>query len=286
MFTAFACGMFEGERGKDLLARLRSRGTNGFRGAFAECQACWILAGKLKLGVDPSARGRGGKNLDLVVVLNGRVVGVEVKAPLRERSNERIEYGDDSDKIQQAMESANRQFPDDQPNLLVLSPSLRWPLHSNRRDLLKAAFGASKITWTVDLKTGEGGPAESRFFPEGKFLNTERPGGKPLKPDGLPAFRRISAIVVAEEVLREKYPFPKPFALFDEETRDQIWPLWEHQRELHGSDENEIWIDHEVLVLHNPYAYHAISQQTFAMFPQLIPAGDEMRWTDGEKIIV
>ena len=57
LFTAFACGMFEGDRGKDLRARLRSRNADDFRAAVAECQACWFLAGKMKLSVAPSAVG-------------------------------------------------------------------------------------------------------------------------------------------------------------------------------------------------------------------------------------
>jgi len=138
----------------------------------------------------------------------------------------------------------------------------------------------------VNPQTGEGGPAEVKFFPEGKFLNTQLPGGKPIKSDGLPAYRRISAMLTIEETFEEKYPFPNPLALVDEKTRGEIWPLWKRQRELHASQENEVWTDHDVLVLHNPYAYRSLSQEVFAEFPQLVPVGNVMEWTDGEEVII
>jgi len=240
----------------------------------------------MKLPSDPVAPGRVEKNLDMRIVLDGRVVGVEVKAPFRERPKENVWHGDDSDKIGRAMAAANRQFAEDSGNLLVVVPSLRRCLFTKRDDLIRAAFGESKITWQVNTQTGERGPTKVKFFPDGKFLNTERPGGVPLKPDGFPGYRRISAVVCIEETIREKYPFPNPLALLEEKSRSQIWPLWERQRDLHASEENEVWIDHNILVLHNPYAYHAVSQQIFAEFPQLVPVGDVMEWTDGEEVIV
>jgi len=278
--------MFQGESGKNLRGRLTSRDADDFRAAVAECQACWFLAGKMKLRVAPSAPGREAKNLDLGLLLADVEVGVEVKAPYRETPTKGISYGDDSDKISQVMNSANRQFRDDQPNILVLVPDLPGPLFNHRRDLLKGAFGQSKITWQVNTQTGEGGPTEVKFFPDGKFLNTTTPTGQPLKADGFPAYRRISAIVCLEETLVERFPFPNPLALMDEETRPQIWPLWEHARDMHSHPDNRVWVNHNVLVLHNPHAYHSISHEHFSQFPQLIPVGDKMEWTDGEEIIV
>jgi len=58
LFTAFALGFFQGQRGQDLRARLRSRDADGFRSAIAECMACWFLAGRMKLPSDPVAPGR------------------------------------------------------------------------------------------------------------------------------------------------------------------------------------------------------------------------------------
>jgi hypothetical protein len=159
-------------------------------------------------------------------------------------------------------------------------------MFSHRHDLVKAVFGQSKITWQVNTQTGETGPTQVKFFPDGRFLNVTTPRGRPLKADGFPAYRRVSVVLCIEETMRERYPFPDPFALLDEQHRSELWPLWERARDLHFSMENRAWVEHNVLVLHNPYAYHAISQETFRDYPQLIPVGDEMQWTDGEEIIV
>ena len=194
--------------------------------------------------------------------------------------------GDDADKIAQALESANKQFDDATPNILVIVPELRRRMFSQRRDLLKAAFGQSKITWQINAATGENGPAEVELFPDGKFLNTQRPGGRLLKADGFPGYRRISVVVCIEEQLAEKYPFPNPLLLLPEETRGDIWPLWECARDAHFSPENEAWIEHDVLVVHNPYVYHPLPQRMWDAFPQLVPVGDKMEWTDGEKVVV
>ena len=57
-------------------------------------------------------------------------------------------------------------------------------------------------------------------------------------------------------------------------------------RELNCSPYNRAWVDHNILVLHNPYAYHPVAQEVWRSFPQFVPVGDQMEWTDGEKVIV
>ncbi len=286
LFTAYACEMLEGERGKEVRNRLGSTDAECFRSAMAECMVCWFLAGRKKLPLSADAPGRNRRNLDMRIVVNTVDVGVEVKAPFREQPKERLWWGDDSDKIVDALKTANKQFAKDRPNILALVPSLRHPCYSHRNDLVKAAFGQSKITWQVNTQTGEGGPTEVKFFPDGQFLNTERPGGKPLKPDGFPGYRRISAVVCIEEIIAERYPFPDPFALLDEKGRGARWPYWQQARDQHFSSDNRAWIEHNVLVLHNPYAYHAIPHDLFSEHPQLVPVGDVMEWTDGAKVVV
>lgn len=285
LFTAYSCGMFKGDKGKDLYARLRGKDEDCFRSAMSECLACWFWAARMRMPVNPNAPGRNGKNLEMGVMVNESEVGVEVKAPQRDRVLNGVSFGDDSDIIAELMNNASKKFEESRSNLLLLVPRLRCQLFTQRRDLLKAAFGESKITWPVNMETGEGGPTEMVFFPEGKFLKTQRPGGRNLKHDGLPGNRRISAILVIEEVWTERYPFPNPFDLLDE-TRSQDWPAWERQRELHWSDQNCVWVDHKVLVVHNPHAYHPVSHDAFARFPQLVPVGDIMKWTDGAEVDV
>jgi len=84
LYTSFACGLFEGNRGIDLRQRLASRGDIEFLAAMAECIACWFFAGKQKLQFLADAPGRNGRNLDMQVIIDGPDVGVEVKAPYRE----------------------------------------------------------------------------------------------------------------------------------------------------------------------------------------------------------
>ncbi len=222
----------------------------------------------------------------MMVTISGEDVGVEVKAPSREAPAARTWCGDDSDKIAQAMDAANKQFSDRIANVLVIAPRLRRPIYSHRRDLLKAAFGQSKITWDINTQTGVVGPTKVRFFADGRFLNTASTSGRPLKADGFPAYRRISAILCVEETIEERFPFPSPIPLIKEETRSQLLPLWERACAMNKSAENYSWVDHEVLVLHNPYAYRAISYNIFKAYPQLVPAGEQMHWSDGEAVVV
>ena len=286
LYTAFACGFFSGHRGNDLRRRLASRGTEEFLAAMAECMTCWFLAGKHKFPLSSEAPGRNARNLDMRISFGTLDAGVEVKAPYREPPTERAWHGDDSDKIVQAMDAANKQFADDRPNILCLVPRLRRTIYKRRSNLLRASFGQSKITWNVNFHTGQSGPTKVKFFPDGRFLNTRKPKGGPLKRDGLPAYRRISAIVCIEETIVERYPFPDSMALLDEGQLAQLWPLWERTCDLHFSLDNRMWIEHHVLVLHNPYAYHAISHELFCRYPQLVPVGEKMQWTDGASIVV
>lgn len=286
LFTAYACGMFEGDRGSDLRGRLGSKHSDNFRSAMAECEVCWFLAGRMRLPIQPRATGRNARNLEMRVVCEDDEFGVEVKAPHRDPPLKGIWCGDDSDKIAQAMAAANKQFDKQTPNLLFIVPTLRNRMFSQRHDLLKAAFGHSVITWQVSSSTAEYRPAHDEFQRDGKFLNTERPGGKLLKPDGFPAYRRISVMVCIEEHLAEKYPLPSPFFVLDDHLRNSFWPDYKRVCHQHFGEDNDIWIDHDVLVIHNPYAYHPVPPEMWREFPQLVPAGDVMEWTDGRQVVV
>lgn len=261
LYAAFACGMFEGTEGQDLRARLTSVDDANFRSGMSECETCWFLAGRMKLPVDPGAPGRDSKNLEMQILLADQIVGVEVKAPFRETPRtppgraRLVPAGEDSDKIERCLKAANKQFSKGGPNVLVIVPSLPRPLFTRRRPLLHAAYGQSKLTWQVNTRTGEAaGPLTTQFFPEGKFLETKLPGGRSLKPDGFPAYRRVSALLCIEERLVEKGT---------------------------PSGTSVTWVDHNVLVLHNPYAYHPVSPDIWDEFPQLVPVGNHMEWTDG-----
>ncbi len=287
LYAAYACEMFSREKGSDLLGRLRGADDDGFRSAMAECMTCWFLAGRMKLRVDPCAPGRDGKNLEMRILTDAGEIGVEVKAPFRPMpmpppgQHAVVWVGDDADKIEECLKAANKQFSQKIANVFVIVPQLRTRMFTHREDLVKAAYGQSKIVVPIDRSTGMGGTAEVRFFPEGKFFNTQRPGGKPLKPDGFPAHRRISAIVCIEEKLAERYPLPDPFILLNEESRGELCRRWREARDLHFSNDNTKWIEHDVLVLHNPFALHPLEREIWNEFPQFLPVDGKMIWTDG-----
>lgn len=283
--AAFSCGMFEGKRGTDLRERLVGIEDEGFRSAFAECMTCWFLAGRMRLDVGGLAKGRDARMLDMNAELPEGRVGIEVKAPSRELPTGTTTWcGDDSDKIRQCLEAAERQFAKDGPNILVIAPSLRTTMFTDRNVLVRAVYGESVLVF--DVNTEQGGLVNQRleFSPRGKFLNTQQPGGKRLKPDGFPAYRRVSAVLCIEERVRERYPFPADEFLacrIPDCDRGEMFRRAKRKLALHYSDANEVWIDHNILLLHNPYAYYSISESLWIDFPQLVPREDHMEWTDG-----
>ena len=289
--AAFACGLFKGARGADLRARLTSVDNDGFRSAMAECETCWFLAGKMKLTVLPSLAGRGSRCLDLGIRLPEGEAGVEVKAPFREAPKPPpgevcvTWCGDDADVLQQCMDTANKQFSDCRPNILVIVPNLRTPLYDARHQLIRAFYGEEKITKLIDTRTGGPvGPTKMEFFPEGKFLGIKRPGGRLIKPNGMPGFTRVNAVISIEERFVERYPPPDPLLLLDEERLGEIWPYWQKARSLHFSSANSVWVDHNVLVLHNPMAKHAIDSRAWRGCVQFIDTNGVMAWTDGHGL--
>jgi len=287
LYAAFANGMFEGDKGRDIRARLTGIGTDGFRSAMAECLSCWFLSGPMRFRVDGIAPGRNGKNLDMVVILPDGNIGIEVKAPFRDiptpesGSGAVCWSGDDADKIIRCLEAANKQFTDGIRNILVIAPRLRSALCSDRHDLVKAAFGQSMIAFLLNAETGEAGPMKTEFSADGNFLKRRLSNGRLLKRDGLPAYRRISAILCIEQRLKEKYPPLNPLLLLDEQRRDQMWAEWEAAGRKHLSCENEMWIEHDIIVLHNPHAYCPLPLEMWKQFSQLVPANGQMKWTDG-----
>ena len=219
------------------------------------------------------------------IVLTGREAGVEVKAPFRERPTG-VWHGDDADKITRCLRSANRQFDDNKPNLLVIVPNLRTRMFANRHDLVKAAFGEAVMRF--DLNADEGRLENQRldFSPHGSFLKATRSGGEPLKDDGYPAFRRVSAIICIEQKYIDKHPLPDPLQLVEHKERmAELWPVWSRRRDFHFSRDNEVLLDHSVLVLHNPCAYHPISPEPWKEFPQLVCDDGCMRWTDDHEMV-
>ena len=288
IYSAFACGMFDSTKGKDLLRRLRSNKRDQFRPALAECMVCWFLAGRMRLSINTCAPGRGNRMLEMKIVSETGDTGVEVKAPFEElpelpSEQSSFSHVNEAQKLVACMDAANKQFDNATPNLLVIVPSLGSSVVQMRNDIVGAAYGESKITTPFNPETGSLGDVNIDFFPEGRFLETMRTCGKPLKPDGLPAYRRISAILCIEERIMERYPRP-----FDDDLLENLglFHSWLEARQRYVSSDNDVWIDHDAIMLHNPHAYHALPQETWRAFPQLIPVDDRMEWSDNYPINV
>lgn len=254
LYSAFACGFFEEPKGSDLRGRLESREHSDFRSAIAECMTCWFIASKLHFPVYPDAKGRGQKVLDMRIVADQQDIGVEVKAPYTAPEQGKTVWGHDGLHLAAAMTAANKQFDKGVPNLLVLAPQLRRPVYSLREQLTTAVYGEMKLTMPYDMSRGcAAGPIEMEFSREGKLLQRRKPNGKTVKPDGMPGFTRISAVLVIEET----------------------GPHF-------GGGRTEAWFGHSALVAHNPYAEHDLAPRLFGEFVQDL--GDGYGWSDGEPI--
>ena len=188
--------LFEGNRGNDLRQRLASRDETDF---WPRWQNAWLagFAGKQKLQLMVDAPGRNGRNLDMQVVIDTTDIGVEVGLPDREPPTERFWSGDDADKISQRWMQQTNSSETISPTSLSLSQVFpRCRMFSQRHDLVKAAFGQSRITWQVNTETGESSEADVKFFPYGRFLNTTTPKGAPLSGVVLPGHLRGSPLFV------------------------------------------------------------------------------------------
>lgn len=289
LYCAFACGLFDGERGKELRGRLASRNPDDFRSSMAECLTCWFLAGRLRLPVSGDAPARAGKILDMKAVVDGQNVAVEVKAPYRERPPEGQAWcGHDADLLAQCLKAANKQFAEDVPNILVLVPQLRRSVSTFRVQLVTALYGEEKITCPIDTRTGgPAGPVTTKFFPEGGLLRRRQPSGALVKRDGMPGFTRVSAVIVIEEEMREKYPQPITTLgkeIMEDGSDGAKHDAWNSQQALHYDPGNECWIDHSILVAHNPHARHPLDPGLFGAYVQFMDLGSGYGWSDGEPL--
>jgi hypothetical protein len=242
--AAYAIGLFDGPSGQDLRSRLQSPDEDNFRSAISECLAAWFLAGRCRLPVEPRPIGRPRHPLELCTQHPDGEIHVEVKAPHR-RVVKTVWIGDDSDLLQQALESANKQFRDDVRNLLVIVPELRISVFDHRSQITRAFFVEMTLNWLVDTATGKSvDPVFDDFKPSGHFLETRSRTGAPFKRDLSARFTRISAVLCIEEILGEQS------------------------------------IEHNALVLHNPNAHLHVTEELWRGLPQLVRREGQMVWTD------
>ena len=248
--AAFSCGLFEGESGKDLRARLTGLDDRNFRSAMSECLVCWFLVGVLKLPVKPRPEGNKGKVLELLVDLPEGDMRVEVKAPYPNDPH-KSEWFHDPGPITRCLKEANKQFQKGMRNVLFLvffeDMRLYWP-----RDLMIRAFiGEEGEAYAVDTQTHPPKvEAVIARFPTGQLLNPNYPKPPPHPHKRIPHFTRVGAVVLVQERFNPKGFFPEIF--------------------------------HNVWVIHNPHAGPSVSPEVWARYPQLFIKEDGvMRWTDG-----
>lgn len=129
-----------------------------------------MLAGKLRLALEPRPTGRKGHPLEYCIKHPEGDINVEVKAPYRPIS-ENVWDGEDSDLLQSALESANKQFQKDVPNLLVIIPHVRNPIFNFRRQITHAFLGKMVTKVPIDINSGgPAGPISNIFKSSGHFL--------------------------------------------------------------------------------------------------------------------
>jgi len=200
--SAFACGMFDGDLGADLRARLAGRDDENFLSGITECLTAWFLTRRLGLAVTPRPAGKECSILEFAIGAPDGDILVEVKAPRRPVARA-IAGGpiEDVDIIRRVIRQANRQFKVGRRNLLVIVPKLitfLFPLYEFlRRDIaLRALIGESTIRVPID--PGTGGPAGA---PTGGFrysgeLSKRKTGGKERR------FTRVSGVLFLLEHLQ------------------------------------------------------------------------------------
>jgi hypothetical protein len=231
----------------DLKQRLGGDDDDGFRGAIGECLACWYLTGVPGLKISGRGQGRPGKLPDFHVVTPNGELTAEVKAPYEEPPRNATWSGDASDLVASVIDTANRQFGSDGPNLLILAPSLTFALSDMRYQAIKAFYGEYKIVVPINQRGDKPFDPRPEFFAQGKFLKRW--------PE--PRFTRIGAVLSIEE----KY--------MDRET---------------VAGDHRAWIEHRALILHNPHAPHRIKADLFHC-PQFQEVSSGMAWSDGVKIM-
>ena len=232
--------LFDGEHGKDLIARLRDPNYYNFRSAIAECMTAWFLAGKLKFQLTPRPKGRKNNNpLEFLITNNGDEIYVEVKSPYRDATVGG--WGDGSDLLQSVLKSANRQFKPNVANLLAIIPDFPLSVFSYRRQFTTAFFGNQAIVIPINTQTGgPAGPETIEVRASGHFL-------KRFKANGAPRFTRVSSVISIEETI----------------------------------DEGLSYVEHNALVIHNPYSTKPLSREIWKDIPQFISEENEIKWTDG-----
>jgi hypothetical protein len=243
-FAAFACGLFQGPHGKDLRARLVAPSDDNFRSALSECLAAWYLAGRLHLPLRPRPAGQGQRVLEFIIEHVGGNINVEVKAPNRAiRANAEFFCGGDEDLLESALDHANRQFPRDTRNLLVIVPSLRLPVLETREEIEKVFIGEHYIQIPIDPLT-DGTAGEERIIYRDDVGKFTKPWPSKKSAFG-PRFTRVGAALFLDDDYVE-----------------------------HGT------VSPKALIVRNPNALKSLPRDLWGSVPEFFLDKNRWRWSD------
>ncbi len=253
--SAFACGLMEGSDGKDRIERLRDLDEDHFSSSMAECFASWYCASHLKFNVFPGRSGRNSSKLDFTIQAKAnQLINVEVKSPKGRETKGHVRIGDDSHRIEQCIEEANKQVSRNEPNLLIIAPRFERPVYTSRRQLLSACFGYDKIVLDFDpTEQRIIGEPRSEFFPTGRLLRQKNERGRRVHPRGIAKFRSISAVMVLEERFVNRYEY--------QYASEAI-----------------------ALLVENPNAQHPVSDRIWGDIPCLSLRDGSISWSDGHNV--
>jgi len=276
----------------DLRGRLCGFDEAGFRSALSECLACWLFAGKLGLKVTPRPAGRRGQVLDLRVEHSAGPFNVEAKAPRTALpAGTTVWSGNDAQALVACLKDANRQFAEGTTNVLVITPDFKVPVSSDRYQLVQAFIGEFALSFPVNVKTGAAAAEPKNvFLPRGSFVRSRgrRPDGQ---RDERPAYTRVSAVVCIEERIenpaehRGRYTSEQVAEAGARGDKRIVYEALYEAMVLARRNAGQLWVEHNVFVLHNPRAQQRLDETVFAAFPQFVVRGDHMEWTDGHPPI-
>jgi hypothetical protein len=229
----------------ELRANLTGDDDDSFRGAMAECEAVWFFRERLGGVVRPKVDPKDSKNSDFAASLEALEVHCEVKAPCVPRMNNTW-AGDDAKILRSCVDAAGSQLKKGRCNIVVLVPTLRIEVFSDRDQLLKAIIGEQALSVFVSLDDSPAPPPKPTFLQKGKLARLHPKKDGSVSTD----FTRISAVMSLEHVFVD-------------------------------NDRDETVADHRVVVVHNPFAEVPLPASALAAFPQLVKVEDgAMAWTD------
>jgi hypothetical protein len=236
--AAFAIGLFDGEHGADLRARLTGADDTNFLSAISECFAAWYLAGHRRLQLRARPAGQGKRCLEFAIGGQDGDINVEVKAPYRPLTDEFF-WGDDSNLLEGALQEANKQFAKGQRNLLVVHPRLRLSIfpESCRMPIERAFVGEEVIR--IPINTATGGPA-------GEAYMAFNPNGRLLKRWPEPRFTRVSAALFLNEDEEEGEVRPRALIIHNPNAEKPLSrEMWRGIPEFFLDDNCWRWSDEE-----------------------------------------